>query len=103
GGERSGHTLQTTALVNEAYVRLVDSAKAGFKDRAYFFGACAQVMRRILVDSARKRQAAKRGADVQPVEFEEGLVASHRLGPDLVALDDALKALAVLDPRRARV
>lgn len=103
GGERPGHTLQTTALLNEAYMRLINSAEAGFRDRAYFFGACAQVMRRILVDSARKRHALKREADVRPLEPEDVLAPASLLTPDLVALDDALKALAVIDPRRAKV
>jgi RNA polymerase sigma-70 factor, ECF subfamily len=101
--ERSGHTLETGALLNEAYLRLVESPEAGFKDRAYFFGACAQLMRRILVDSARQRHALRRGADVRPLELEEALVASYQLGPDLVALDEALEVLAAVDPRRAKV
>jgi RNA polymerase sigma-70 factor (ECF subfamily) len=102
-GERPGRTLQATALLNEAYLRLIDSPEANFKDRAYFFGACAQVMRRILVDSARQRQALKRGADVRPLELEDVLAASEESGPDLVALDDALQTLAAIDPRRAKV
>ena len=101
--EQPGHTLQTTALLNEAYLKLADSPDAGFKDRAYFFGACAQVMRRILVDSARQRQSLKRGAGMRPCELEEGCVASPELDPNLVALDHALDALALLDPRRAKV
>jgi len=102
-GEQPGRTLQATALLNEAYLRLIDSPDNNFKDRAYFFGACAQMMRRILVDSARHRQAVKRGADVRPLELEDASVASQESGPDLVALDDALHALAALDPRRAKV
>ena len=102
-GEQPGRTLQATALLNEAYLRLIDSPETNFKDRAYFFGACAQVMRRILVDSARQRQALKRGADVRPLELEDALVASPEGGPDLVALDNALHALAAIDPRRAKV
>jgi RNA polymerase sigma factor (TIGR02999 family) len=102
-GEQPGRTLQPTALLNEAYLRLIDSPENSFKDRAYFFGACAQMMRRILVDSARHRQAMKRGADVRPLELEDALVSSQESGPDLVALDDALHALAALDPRRAKV
>lgn len=102
-GEQPGRTLQATALLNEAYLRLIDSPETNFKDRAYFFGACAQVMRRILVDSARQRQALKRGADVRPLELEDALVASQESGPDLVALDNALHALAAIDPRRAKV
>lgn len=102
-GERAGRTLETAALLNEAYLRLLDSPEAGSKDRTYFFGACAQLMGRILVDSARQRHALKRGANVRPLELEEALVASHSLGPDLVALDEALDALAAVDPRRAKV
>ena len=102
-GEQPGRTMQATALINEAYLRLVDSAETSFKDRAYFFGACAQVMRRILVDSARQRQALKRGADIRPLELEDALVGSQETGPNLVALDDALRALATVDSRRAKV
>lgn len=102
-GEQPGRTLQPTALLNEAYLRLIDSSGNSFKDRAYFFGACAQMMRRILVDSARHRQAIKRGADVRPIELEDALAAAQQSGPDLVALDDALHALAAIDPRRAKV
>jgi RNA polymerase sigma factor (TIGR02999 family) len=101
-GEHANHTLQATALLNEAYLRLVDSP-AGFQDRAYFFGACAQLMRRILVDSARERQSLKRGAGARPCELQDGLVAAPELGPDLVALDDALAALALIDARQAKV
>jgi RNA polymerase sigma-70 factor, ECF subfamily len=103
--ERPGHTLQTTALVNEAYLRLVDSAaQPGSQNRAQFFGLCAQVMRRILVDWARSRQAMKRGGEVQPLELEEALVvAAASPGTNLVALDDALKALAAVDPRKSQV
>ena len=95
--EPAGRTLETGALLNEAYLRLVESPEAGFKDRAYFFAACAQLKRRILVDSARQRRALKRGANVRPLELDEALVPSHQLGPDLVALDEAV------DPRRAKV
>jgi RNA polymerase sigma factor (TIGR02999 family) len=102
-GERSGHTLQTTALLNEAYLRLVDSAKPSWQNRAHFFAVSAQVMRRILVDWARSRQALKRGGEVRPLELEEALVVADAPGADLVALDDALKALAALDPRRSKV
>ena len=91
--ERPGHTLQPTALVHEAYVRLVDSAQANFENRAQFFAVCAQVMRHILVDWARSRQAQKRGGDVPPLELDEALVVGEEPGRDLVALDDALKAL----------
>jgi RNA polymerase sigma-70 factor, ECF subfamily len=101
--ERPGHTLQTTALVNEAYLRLVDSAHVTWEGRAHFFGVCAQVMRRILVDWARSRQAQKRGGDAPKLEFDDALVAAAQPGSDLVAVDDALKALANIDPRKSRV
>ncbi|MGH9405357.1 MAG: sigma-70 family RNA polymerase sigma factor [Terriglobia bacterium] len=101
--ERPGHTLQTTALVNEAYVRLVDSAQAGWQSRAHFFAISAQVMRRILVDWARSRRAMKRGADVRPLELDEALVTAEGPRADLVALDDALKTLATVDPRKSQV
>jgi RNA polymerase sigma factor (TIGR02999 family) len=101
--ERPGHTLQPTALVNEAYVRLVDSAQANFENRAHFFAVCAQVMRRILVDWARSRQAGKRGGDAPRLELDEALVVSEEPGRDLVALDDALKALSAQDGRKGQV
>jgi RNA polymerase sigma factor (TIGR02999 family) len=101
--ERPGHTLQTTALVNEAYLRLVDSAQTSWQNRAQFFAVCSKVMRHILVDWARSRQAMKRGGAVRPLELEETLVVAEAPGADLVALDDALKALAALDPRKSQV
>lgn len=101
--ERPGHTLQTTALVNEAYVRLVDSAHSSWESRSHFFGVCAQVMRRILVDWARSRQALKRGGDARALDFDEALAAAKEPGTDLVAIDDALKALAALDSRKVQV
>jgi RNA polymerase sigma factor (TIGR02999 family) len=101
--ERPGHTLQTTALVNEAYLRLVDAPRVGWQSRAHFFAVSAQVMRRILVDWARSRQAMKRGGEVAPLELEEALVVAEAPGPDLVALDDALQALAAVDPRKSQV
>ena len=101
--ERSGHTLQTTALLNEAYLRLVDSPKLSWQCRAHFFAVSAQVMRRILVDWARSRQAQKRGGDAPVVELDEALVVAEAPGADLVALDDALKTLAELDPRKSKV
>lgn len=106
--ERPDHTLQTTELVNEAYVRLVDSAYASWENRTHFFGVCAQVMRRILVDWARGRQALKRGAGVRALDFQEAL-ASEALavaklpGIDLVAIDDALKSLTAFDQRKGQV
>ena len=101
--ERPGHTLQPTALVNEAYVRLVDTAQASFENRAHFLAVCAQVMRRILVDWARSRHAEKRGGDVAPLELDEALVVGEERGRDLVALDDALKALTAQDARKGQV
>jgi RNA polymerase sigma-70 factor (ECF subfamily) len=101
--ERPGHTLQTTALVNEAYLRLVDAGKVNFQNRAHFFAVSAQVMRRILVEFARRQGSLKRGGEVQRVSLEESLVVYGERGADLVALDDALKALAALDARRSRV
>jgi len=101
--ERPGHTLQTTALVHEAYVRLVYTGRTGLENRAQFFAVCAQVMRRILVDWARSRQAQKRGGSAAPLELDEALVVSEEPGRDLVALDDALKALSAQDARKAQV
>jgi RNA polymerase sigma factor (TIGR02999 family) len=102
-GEAPGHTLQTTALVNEAYLRLVDVKKISWQNRAHFFGVSAQLMRRILVDLARSRRALKRGGNVYTLSLEEALIVSPERGADLVALDDTLKALASIDPRRSRV
>jgi RNA polymerase sigma factor (TIGR02999 family) len=101
--ETSGHTLQTTALVNEAYLRLVDSTHASWQNRAQFFAVCAHAMRRILVDWARSRQAMKRGGEMRPLELDEALAAAETPGKDLVALDEALKALAAVDPRKSQV
>jgi len=101
--ERPGHTLQATALVNEAYVRLAGSAHTNWESRTQFFGVCAQVMRRILVDWARARQAGKRGGNIAILELEDALAATAQPGSDLVAIDDALKALAEIDPRKSRV
>jgi RNA polymerase sigma factor (TIGR02999 family) len=102
GGERSSHTLQTTALVNEAYMRLVDLDRIRWQDRAHFFAMSARLMRRILVDHARSRSYQKRGGQVERMTFDEGLIPMDR-GRDLVALDDALEALAVHDSRKAQV
>ena len=101
--ERPGHTLQATSLVHEAYLRLVDSPPANWQGRAHFFAVCAQVMRRILVDWARSRQALKRGGGVLALELDEGLAVTNQPGADLVAVDDALKALAAIDPRKSQV
>ena len=101
-GERPGHSLQTTALVNEAYMRLVGYERIQWQNRAHFFAVSAQVMRRILVERAR-RHNLKRGGDVPHVSLDEAaLVGGHRAA-DLVALDDAMNTLAQLDPRKAQV
>jgi RNA polymerase sigma factor (TIGR02999 family) len=111
--EPDGHTLRTTALVHEAYLRLVDDARVGSKGRAYFFGAVARAMRQVLVDHARRRRAGKRGGGRGPATFEEGAIAldGHAegaiavdaLAEELIDLDRALEQLARVDPRRARV
>lgn len=100
--ERPGHSFQTTALVNEAYLRLVDYKRMRWQDRAHFFAVSAQLMRRILVDYARRRNL-KRGAGVQHVSLDEAAVAGGEPSADLVALDDALNELARLDPRKVQV
>jgi RNA polymerase sigma-70 factor, ECF subfamily len=102
-GERVGHTLQTTALVNEAYMRLVDQKHVRWQNRAHFLAIAAQLMRRILVDYARRRQYQKRGAGALQVSLAEVELLSDERTPDLVALDEALIDLAEIDPRRSRV
>src|SRR5438046_5320429 len=102
-GERVGHTLQATALVNEAYLRLIDVQKVQWQNRAHFFAMAARLMRRILVDAARARAYQKRGGGAPIVALEEALVVSNEPGRDLVALDEALTALAALDPRQSQV
>jgi len=100
--ERAGHTLQTTALVNEAYLKLVGEREMRWQNRAHFFGVAAQMMRMVLVDYARSRRYAKRGGGARRESLDEALmVASHRA--ELVALDDALKGLAGIDERKSRV
>jgi RNA polymerase sigma factor (TIGR02999 family) len=101
--ENPGHTLQATALVNEAYLRLVSGSDANWQNRSHFFAVSAQVMRRILVDWARSRHAAKRGNDVPALELNEALAVPLKTGTDLVAVDDALQALALLDSRKSQV
>ena len=101
--ERGDHTLQTTALVNEAYVRLVDQKRTQWQNRAQFFGICAELMRRILVDYARQHQYQKRGGGAQKIALDETAQIAEEKTADLVALDDALKQLAEFDPRKARV
>jgi RNA polymerase sigma factor (TIGR02999 family) len=101
--ERSDHTLQASALVNEAYLKLVDVRQVKWQNRAHFFGVSAQLMRQILVDFGRRRHSLKRGGGVRPVTLNEDLDVSAAHTTDLVALDDALKALANVDPRKVRV
>jgi RNA polymerase sigma factor (TIGR02999 family) len=107
--ERDGHTLQTTALVNEAYVRLVDVKEIHWEDRGHFLALCAQIMRRILVDAARTRASAKRGGGIRFVnqssslDFDQLPAARSDQAGVLCALDEALNSLAQLDPRRAQV
>ena len=102
-GERVGHSLQATALVNEAYVRLVDGKAVAWQDRAHFLAVSARVMRRILVDHARARHAQKRGGKSARVTFDEALVVTDEPAQNFVALDDALEALAEFDERKSRV
>jgi RNA polymerase sigma-70 factor (ECF subfamily) len=102
-GERKGHSLQTTALVNEAYIRLVGSQKVDWQCRAHFFAVSAQLMRRVLVDHARARNYKKRGGAEYRVTLDDAMVGPQERGHDLVALDDALQALAEIDLRKSRV
>ena len=102
-GQPAGLTLQTTALVHEAYVRLVDVRHMPWQNRAHFYGVCAQAMRCILIDAARARLAQKRGGDAIRVPFNEAVVGSPVPDADLLALDDALSELSRADPRRGKV
>ncbi len=101
--ERAGHTLQTTALVQEAYLRLIDQKEVRWQNRAHFFAVAAQMMRRILVDYARSRRFAKRGGGAQHVSLDEALVVSNERAADIVALHEALNALSELDERKSRM
>jgi RNA polymerase sigma factor (TIGR02999 family) len=101
--ERPGHTLQSTALVHEAYMRLVDQRSVRWQSRAHFFGIAAQMIRRILVDYARAQKAAKRGAESPKLSLDEALAASEARDLDLVALDDALSDLAKIDPQQSQI
>ncbi len=101
--ERPGHTLQTTALVNEAYLKLIDQKQVEFRNRTQFFALAATLMRHILVDHARSRQYLKRGGGVQRVSLDKALAVSADRGEDLVALDEALGRLAAIDARKGRV
>jgi RNA polymerase sigma factor (TIGR02999 family) len=102
-GERVDHSLQATALVNEAYLRLVDAKNVAWHDRAHFLAVAARVMRRILVDHARARRAQKRGGPAERVTLDEALTVGNDERQDYVALDDALNALAAFDERKGRV
>jgi RNA polymerase sigma factor (TIGR02999 family) len=102
-GERAGHSLQATALVNEAYLRLINATQVQWQDRAHFLAVAARVMRRILVDHARSRHYQKRGGDAARVTFDEALLVADEPSQDLVALDVALSALAEVDLRKSQV
>ncbi len=101
--ERADHTLESTALVHEAYMRLIDQRSVEWHNRSQFYGLAAQLIRRILVDHARARMANKRGGDVFKLSLDEALAASEERDLDLVALDDALKALSENDPQQSRI
>ena len=101
--EREGHTLQTTALINELYLRLSDLQLIDWQNRAHFFALCARQMRRVLTDQARARQSHKRGGGAQPVSLDVALVVAHEASADLVAVDDALNRLAKVDERKSQV
>jgi len=103
GRERPGHTLQTTALINEAFLRLTDARRVRWQDRAHFLGISARLMRRVLVDHARTRGYLKRGGGAQRVTLHEGLVTTPDPALDVVALDRALEALAKVDARKSRI
>jgi RNA polymerase sigma-70 factor (ECF subfamily) len=101
--ERNGHTFQTTALVNEAFVRLAGAEEVAWQNRAHFFAVCAQVMRHILIDHARRRRYAKRGGEAQQVSLADADAMTPQRAAELVALDEALEELSRIDPRKARV
>ena len=101
--ERKGHTLQTSALVNEAYLRLVDHENIDWQNRSHFFGLAAQAMRRILVDHARSRNYQKRGGNAERVSLDEAANFAEERATELIALDEALQELAKLDPRKSRI
>jgi RNA polymerase sigma factor (TIGR02999 family) len=102
-GERSSHTLQATALINEVYLRLIDVRRMDWQNRAHFFAICAQLMRRILTDFARSRRYQKRGGGAAHMPLEEALVVGSQTDSELVELDEALKKLALVDERKSRV
>lgn len=101
--ERESHTLQTTALVNEAYLRLVGKNNVDWQNRAHFFAVAAQVMRHLLIDHARARERVRRGADPQQISLDEGALVSEQKGEELLALDEALTKLAEIDERKVKI
>jgi len=101
--ERAGHTLQTTALVNEAFLRLVNRKNLQWQNRAHFFGIAANLMRTILVDHARAHASAKRGGGARKLELDEELVISQQKATEVLALDETLKQLALIDPQQSRI
>jgi RNA polymerase sigma factor (TIGR02999 family) len=101
--ERAGHTLQTSALINEAYIRLVDHRGMRWQNRAHFYGVAAQAMRRVLVDHARSRGYLKRGGGVPTVPLDEAVLLSQKKASELIALDDALKDLESIDPEKSKI
>ena len=103
GRERAGHTLQTTALVNEAYERLINRKNVQWQNRAHFFGIAAQLMRTILVDHARSHATLKRGGGATKLELDEAMLISQGKAAEVIALDDALKQLALIDPQQSRI
>lgn len=102
-GERPGHTLQTTALIHETYLRLVDCRRVNWQNRAQFLGLCSRLMRRILVDFARRRRYLKRGGGARRISLDEALAVSAARSEELLAVDEVLKALAAVDYRKSRV
>jgi RNA polymerase sigma factor (TIGR02999 family) len=101
--ENPGHTLQTSALINEAYIRLIDQQDMPWQNRAHFFGVAAQVMRHILIDHSRRYCSAKRGGGARKIALDEVMLVNDKRAEELVALDDALKTLATLDPRKSQI
>ena len=103
GREAIGHTLQTTALLNEAYLQLVDDSKRSWQNRTHFVAAAAQLMRRIMVDHARERRAVKRGGGALKISLDDAALVTERRSEELLALDEALEKLAALDPRKSQI
>ena len=101
--ERPGHTMQTTALIHEAYLRLVDQNQVRWQHQAHFFGIAARLMRQILIEHARSRTRAKRGGGVGTISLDEAAIVSQARATELLALDDALERLATMDPRKSQV